>query len=281
MVTLLLCAISATGSDTGEFDGGGGNSTGTLYSVIGNIGVIGGYGTAGSIVNSSGAGYTGPSVVSLALTATPASVNQGGTSQLTGMAEMDDQTFTILSGNDIAWNAVNYPLQSITTGGFATAVSNVYATPVGNVYGSYDGVLGHTSLAVAGPYASSTIPDTWFVQFFGAAPNPNAAPTADASGTSQNNLFKYTAGLDPTNPASIFTLHIQDVPAQAGHKALVINPRWSDRTYSLIYRTNLVAGTDWTNLTTVTLSDNGTERILTDTNATDSAKFYRIQITYP
>ena len=46
----------------------------------------------------------------------------------------------------------------------------------------------------------------WQVQYFGSTNNPNAAPTADADGTGQNNLFKFLAGLDPTNPASIFQI---------------------------------------------------------------------------
>lgn len=280
VATWMFCAVTIASADTGEFDGGGGSSTGSLYAVVASLGVIGGHATAGSVINSGGEGYTAPSVVSLALTAAPVSVNQGGTSQLTGTAAMDDQTVTVLSGTDIAWNAVTYPLQSITAGGMVTAVANVYATAVGNVYGSYNGVLASTSLQVAGPYASSVIPDSWFVQYFGTAPNPKASPTADASGTGQNNLFKYIAGLDPTNPVSVFTLRIESVAEQAGHKALIFNPCWNDRTYTLLYRTNLVTGTNWTNLTT-TLSDNGSERILTDTNATDNARFYRIQITYP
>jgi hypothetical protein len=53
---------------------------------------------------------------------------------------------------------------------------------------------------------------------------------------------------------------------------------WS---YTPLYRTNLAGGAGWTNLLTTTLSDDGTERTLTDTNAVGNARFYRIQITYP
>jgi len=34
-------------------------------------------------------------------------------------------------------------------------------------------------------------------------------------------------------------------------------------------------------LTDTNVTDDGTERTVIDTNATDNARFYRIQITYP
>ena len=71
-----------------------------------------------------------------------------------------------------------------------------------------------------GPYAGGGIPDSWLVQYFGLPPNPNAAPTADFTGTGQNNLFKYVAGLDPTNPASVFVLKVANVAGQPTQKLL-------------------------------------------------------------
>ena len=44
----------------------------------------------------------------------------------------------------------------------------------------------------------------WQMQYFGSTTNPSAAANMDADGTGQNNQFKYAAGLDPTNPASVF-----------------------------------------------------------------------------
>jgi hypothetical protein len=51
------------------------------------------------------------------------------------------------------------------------------------------------------------ISDAWRAQYFGgngAATNGLSCATCDADGTGQDNLFKYLAGLDPTNPSSIF-----------------------------------------------------------------------------
>jgi hypothetical protein len=51
------------------------------------------------------------------------------------------------------------------------------------------------------------IADWWRARYFGGAgtaTNKLSCATCDADGTGQNNLFKYLAGLDPTNSASIF-----------------------------------------------------------------------------
>ncbi len=56
------------------------------------------------------------------------------------------------------------------------------------------------------------IPDSWRAQYFpdvdptGATTNNLSCAACDADGTGQNNLFKYLAGLNPTNPASIFRI---------------------------------------------------------------------------
>jgi hypothetical protein len=53
------------------------------------------------------------------------------------------------------------------------------------------------------------IPDAWRAQYFGGngrTTNASSCATCDADGTGQNNLFKFQAGLNPTNPASVFRI---------------------------------------------------------------------------
>jgi Tol biopolymer transport system component len=56
------------------------------------------------------------------------------------------------------------------------------------------------------------IPDLWMMHYFG-HPTGQAGDLSraqdDADGTGMSNLQKYLAGLDPTNPASVFSLQIQ------------------------------------------------------------------------
>jgi hypothetical protein len=120
----------------------------------------------------------------------------------------------------------------------------------------------------------------WQILWFGSTSNPDAAPDVDLFGNGLSNWFKFVAGLDPLDPDAMFHLVIDHVPGQANWKNLVFWPRWDDRTYTPWYCTNLVIG-GWNNLTTYTVSDNGTERTVTDTNALEKVKFYSIKITYP
>jgi poly(beta-D-mannuronate) lyase len=53
------------------------------------------------------------------------------------------------------------------------------------------------------------IPDWWRAQYFGGigtTTNASSCATCDFTGTGQNNLFKYVADLNPTNPASRFAI---------------------------------------------------------------------------
>jgi hypothetical protein len=277
---LLACSSPAATLNTGALDGGGGTSTAASYAVTASLGGITGDASGGSVSNSSGGTVTQPSVKSLSVNAAPGSINQSGTSQLSGTAAMDDNSVTVLSATDITWSVVSYPFQSLNSSGLLTAVANVYSVATGTVNGSYIGVAGSTTVQVNGPYASSTIPDSWFNQYFGAAPNPNAAPDVDRFGTGQNNLFKYLAGLDPTNAASMFKLRIAAVTNQPTWKNLIFTPRYDGRTYTPMYRTNLLTGS-WVALTNTNTSDNAATRTITDLGATQPQKFYRIQISIP
>jgi M6 family metalloprotease-like protein len=128
------------------------------------------------------------------------------------------------------------------------------------------------------------LPDWWTSLYFGHPTGQGAdlsRPADDASGTGENNLFKYVAGLDPTNPLSVFSLSLENSPDHPTQKRLVFSPRWDDRLYTLLYRTNLAAGTSWTNVPSTATNDNGLLRTVTDLNASDPSRFYRIRIGLP
>jgi hypothetical protein len=122
------------------------------------------------------------------------------------------------------------------------------------------------------------INDDWEVQYFG---HIGINPNADADGTGQNNLFKYVTGLDPTNPASVFSFQIAAITNQPARDNLLFNPLASGRTYTPQFTTNLT-NSAWMPLTgylgPVT---NGNQITITDTNATPPQKFYRLDISLP
>ena len=170
-----------------------------------------------------------------------------------------------------------------------TTTTNVTTNVVSHVYaaGAYT-----VSLIVSGPGGASTNTkpayitcltpfQAWQVEYFDSTNNPNATLTADADGTGQNNLFKYVAGLDPTNPASVFLLTVGGLTNQPTQQTLVFQPEVTGRTYTPQFSTDLVNGT-WLPLPgyagPVT---NGNQVTITDLNAVESNKFYRIDISLP
>jgi|GEM_PF-862947 len=128
------------------------------------------------------------------------------------------------------------------------------------------------------------ITDSWTTQYFGhraGRVSDKSRAGDDADSTGQNNLFKYTAGLDPTNPASVFKLRIENVAGQPNQKNLTFLPWASGRTYTTEYRTNLQFGSYVTLTSYGGPQTNSTEISITDLNATEPGKFYRIRISYP
>ena len=192
-------------------DGGGKRTSSANYRMDGSIGGIDGVSSAASPIVKVKNGYVGQfyEVTSMVVTASPATVSELGTSQLSATAVLDDWTILLVGGSNVYWGATSYPIASIDAGGLVTPAA-VYTDTVGRVSGYFLGASNSTTLMVLdtnpdnfGMYGSDGIPDAWQVRYFGTN-NPEGVATADADGTGQNNLFKYLAGLDPTNSASIF-----------------------------------------------------------------------------
>lgn len=135
-----------------------------------------------------------------------------------------------------------------------------------------------------GPYSfGDGIPDWWRIQYFGtaAATNSSSCATCDADGTGQNNFFKYVAGLDPTNPASVFVLSIAGVTNQPSQNNLFFTPLTSGRSYLPRFSTDLVSGS-WLPLTSYAGPvTNGSQVTITDTNPIPPQEFYRMDISLP
>ena len=127
------------------------------------------------------------------------------------------------------------------------------------------------------------IPDWWVLRYFGHATGlsiDGSLANDDADGTGQNNLFKYVAALDATNPASVFLLQLTAVTNQPTQYNLTFGPWARGRTYTPQFSTDLVAGV-WLPLPGYTGPvTNGNQVTITDTNAIGPQRFYRVDITY-
>jgi hypothetical protein len=128
------------------------------------------------------------------------------------------------------------------------------------------------------------IADSWRAEYFPSQPTNNvngtmtnglSCATCDADGTGQDNLFKYLAGLDPTNPASIFMINSTQSTQLGG---FAVN--WSSvhgYIYQVLDSDNV--GGPWQDIGgPVTAAVNQASMSYTDTTANAvSARFYRVQ----
>ena len=115
----------------------------------------------------------------------------------------------------------------------------------------------------------------WQIRHFGSTTNPLAAPGADASGTGQDNRFKFAAGLDPTNASSVFSMRLG---IQSNHPTVSLSPVWTDRFYRVESRGDM-GEAQWTELISSSPSVPTNAIAIVDTNSAPAARFYRVGIS--
>ena len=295
--TLILTAAAHAGRTSADYaitaealDFGGQPVASADYTIDGSIGAVAGISGEATSAIVAKHGYSGQLYDLLGYSGLLASENyppELGTTQLLLMRAADDGTRIVTPTAGVTFSVLSGPLTGISPTGLVTA---------GAVYQETEAMVGATSAAFAGQftfplfvqdtipdnfgsYAGDGIGDDWQFLHFGLN-NPLAAPTLDPDGDGQANLFEFTAGLVPTDPASRFTLRLEKVPAQATHRRVIFNPRLADRSYVVKAKDSLVAGS-WEILGAFDESDNGDERTVTDLDATGTSKFYKVEITKP
>ncbi len=272
---------------TDTTDAGGNRTTSAAYTNDGSLGGITGISTIASPTETTKAGYLGQltEVTALQLAATPTTVNETATRQLSASQLLDDLTTNAVPSSSITWSVASGPLTGINTTGLATAAT-VYQNTAATAQGSYAGITGTLGLTVLdsipdnfGSYAADGVGDDWQFQYFGLS-NPLAGPLLDPDGDGQNTRFEFTAGLIPTNPLSRFTLTITPVPGQPGQKDVVFAPIVAGRSYTVKTSLDLAAGS-WTTLPGGSITNTGDQRTVTDPAASETKKFYTVEIVKP
>lgn len=289
----LLTAIAHAGPRTsGSYsmttestDSGGKRATSATYTNDGSLGGIAGVSTVVAPAETVKAGFVGQlyEVTALQLAATPTTVNEIATRQLSGAQLLDDFTTNAVPAASITWSIVSGPLTSISTGGIVTA-GTVYQDTAASAQGVYAGNTGTLSLSVIDSikdnftsYASDGIGDDWQVQYFGIN-SANAAPTLDLDQDGLNNFAEFALNLNPgtsstlpaagvRNGANFEYTYTRSVAAvNSGVKFAV---EWSDT----------LATNDWqvTSVTQTVLSDNGTtQQVKAIIPAAGNLKFARL-----
>ena len=270
-------------------DSGGARTTSASYRNDGSSGGVTGISTVAAPAEVAKQGYVGQlyEIVGFSVSAPQNFVNEGATLQLSGGQLLDDATTLGVNASLVTWSVISGPLASINANGLASA-QIVYQDTGAVAQGVYLGNTGQLPLTVRNvgiddfqSYAGDGIDDAWQVQYFGIN-NPNAGPGVDFDGTGQSNLFKYIAGLNPLDPTSRFTVQSQSVAGQPLQRNIVFQPLVAGRVYVVQYNTSMVpaAGT-WVTLSNISSVDNGNIRTVTDLNASDPERFYRVLITKP
>jgi hypothetical protein len=121
--------------------------------------------------------------------------------------------------------------------------------------------------------------DTW-ASSFGLDPATDGAPTADPDGDGQNNLFEFTAGVEPNDALSRFHWRVEEDPLISGQSRIVFSPRFVDRKYKLKTSTTLQES-EWIDFDFTTggrVNDDGDERTVIDPDTSSASKFYRLKI---
>ena len=294
----ILCLISGSAALAGPrtsanysiltdtLDAAGTRTTSTRYTNAGSASSIAGISTIAAPAETAKTGYMGQlfEVTGLVLNSAALDVNEAGTLQLAAWQLLDDATFLAVDASAVSWGTVSGPITGVSANGLATS-GLVFQNTSATVQGTFGGFTGSLNFTVLdsipdnfGTYAGDGLGDDWQVQYFGQN-NPLAAPARDPDGDGQSNLFEFTAGLIPTDPASAFHLRIAPVPGQSSQKKVIFSPRLDGRTY--IVQSRLTLSGAWQPLVTSTQSDNGTERTVTDLDSTGTTKFYRVEITRP
>jgi hypothetical protein len=264
-------------------DAGGGHGASASYSQQSCIGGISGITEVAAEGALAKAGYLGQiyDVSGIALTSTPASLAESSSAQLGALEALDDGTYLALPADSITWGVDSGPLTGVSPSGLATAdvvASDSHAVVSGS-YSIFNTTLDLTILDTVpdnfGTYAGDGLGDDWQVQYFG-EDNPLAAPTLDPDGDGQLNHFEFVAGLDPTDPSSLFTVQITG--DSEGSPQVIFDPVVAGRTYTVKYKDTLDALT-WDTLLNKTTDNSGPERTITDNSATSApARFYIVEI---
>lgn len=279
-----VAAFAATDLEPSAVDSCGGRLSGGDVVMDSSVGaIVEPVSASGVIVKS---GYAGQlyDLVALQVTASPTSLNENATRQLSAAGLYDDDTLGGLVPGDAQWRVADGPLILIDTAGLASSGEVYEDTPATAeaTYAARTGTIGLLVLNIDpdnyGTYAGDMLPDNWQVGYFG-TDNVDAAPDADPDGDGQSNMFEYVIGTLPTNEASKFALEIAPVPGQPLQMDVIYDPVFPDRSYEVEYSLNLAGGA-WSDLQGESVSTNGLECTARDLTATNLATFYRVNVQY-
>ncbi len=186
-------------------------------------------------------------------------------------------------------NGVPLPSYGSAAGLAAATLGWYYDAPSGFLQVKFNHTGGAATISFGPDSVGDGISDSWRAYWFG---NANATATnlqncavCDADGTGQDNLFKYAAGLNPTNPASIF--NTQNIGFQVTGGTNGFNVSWQTQPgiqYQVLWKNLMDPTVPWqTNATLFTGDgtvfswfDDGTATGTLPLNSPTGSRFYKV-----
>lgn len=284
-ITLASTSSSADYSVVADvIDSGGAAASSADYSTQGSAGAVVGISETPGVAGFAKHGFLAQIYerVGFGIVAAPATVDENGTRQVLGGDAIDDGTLlSVTPGGSITWSILSGPLTGISGAGLVTAgiVAQNTAASVQGTLGPDTATLPLTVLNTIadnfGSYAGDGLPDDFQVEFFG-FDNPLAAPNLDVDGDGQTNYFEWITGLSPVNGASRFETELA-VPD--GQMPVTFGPCFPDRTYTLLYSTDLSPASWQTIPGAIVLPINAHGfRTIIDPTPGFTRRFYKIEV---
>ncbi|MEM0966180.1 MAG: hypothetical protein AAGJ81_08550 [Verrucomicrobiota bacterium] len=249
----------------------GGNTVGTVSSV-----------TTGGVQHKPN--YIGQlyDITDLALSASPATIDEGETRQLAAEALLDDATTLNVATNDVQWSVFSGPLTGVNATGLASA-DRVFTDTLAMAQAIYFGLTEQLELTVLNvdtdnfnEYAGDGLADDWQVNFFGLPPNADAAPGANVDNDPYDNETEFLTGYDPTDPNDFFTFAIVDRTGDTN--TIELSKIIPGTRYGIEQSIDIGISDPWTSFSSFTTQTEVLDYQVLDKNATETAKFYRVRI---
>jgi len=288
--TVLIGTVNASNSSNyainiQAINNGGGSSQSISYAMTSSVGGIAGLGTQINPETIARSGFQGQlyEISSVLVSAIPEEIYEGGISQLSAVVNLDDGSLFLPANNAVQWLWISGPVDPPSPTG-EVAAQIVHTNMPATVGGAFAGISGEKILTIIdsdkdnfAEYSGDGIDDDWQVAYFGLPPNPDADPYSNPDSDPDDNLMEFLAGFDPTDPTQWFQLAI------TGKTDSVVGLRLNKVLPGRIY--TIQAGTDLDTFpqTIITFSPAYEEfnATVTDDNATEEKKFYRVDVTMP
>lgn len=180
-------------------------------------------------------------------------------------------TFTDTSTGTITnrfWNFGDTSSTNVTT----NSVMHIYAAGTYDVMLVVTGSGGVSTNAKTAYITALTVFQSWQIQYFGGTTNAAAASDADPDGDGQNNMAEFSAGTDPTNSASAFT--IISIARDVGGVTVTWNSVLGS-IYQVQYKDD-IADSIWNNLNGDVTAEGSTASKLDDTIDANAQRVYRV-----